>query len=137
MYPFPGPVPPYNNPPIMPLNFRPREFFISAISLGQTTTITTTVNHNYVIGNLIRLLIPVGFGSRGLNEVTGYVIAVPAPNQVTTNISSLGIDPFKPNVFTTQPQIVAVGDINTGAINANGPANTRPFIDGSFRNISN
>jgi hypothetical protein len=104
--------------------------------LGQTTTVTTTVNHNYVIGQLVRLIVPFRFGTRQLNEQEGYVITIPAPNQVVLNISSVGFDPFVPSNATTQPQIMAVGDINSGVQNATGRTNTGTFIPGSFINIS-
>ena len=52
------PTPPYQNPPIEPQFYQPSAFVISAITLGPQTTITTTVNNNYVIGQLCRLIIP-------------------------------------------------------------------------------
>lgn len=131
-----GPIALYSNYPIQPQNFQPSQFFISAIGLGINTTITTTVNMNYVIGQLCRLLIPFAFGCRLLDEQTGYVISIPAQNQVVLNINSVGIDPFTTSSINTKPQIVAVGDVNTGAINANGRAPTATFIAGSFENIS-
>ena len=132
-----GPQPLFNNPFIDPDNFQPSQFFISAVSLGVTTTITTTTNLNYVVGQLVRLLIPYGFGCRQLNRRTGLVLSVPSPNQVIINIdSSQNVDPFKTNTLTTQPQIMAIGDINTGQVNANGPSVEAIFIPGSFVNIS-
>ena len=132
-----GPIPPYNNPPIESQYFQPSQFFISNISLGINTTITTTANMNYVIGQSVRLLIPPLSGCRQLNEITGNVIAIPASNQVVLNIdSSMNVDAFKTSTSPQQPQIIAIGDVNTGAINANGPSNTQTFINGSFINIS-
>lgn len=136
------PIPPYSNPPIEPQFFQPSQFVISAISMGATTTVTTAVNNNYVIGQLVRLLLPSKYGADGLNEQTGYVINIPAANQVTINIDSIGVDPFVsnptflPNQSKTPPQIVAVGEVNTGAINANGPAFASTIVPGSFINIS-
>lgn len=131
-----GPIALYNNVPIEPQFYQPSQFFISAITLGQTTTVTTSVNNNYVIGQLCRLLIPNGWGSRGLNEQTGIVISLPAANQVELNINSIGVNPFINIGFPTKPQIVAVGDYNSGSINANGRSPTATFIPGSFENIS-
>lgn len=135
--PFPGPTPPYNNPPIHPEYFKPRLFFISAIAEGETTVITTTLNMDYVIGQLVRLLIPRNCGSREFNGVEGYVIEIPSPNQVTLNINSIGFNPFILAAnSTTKPQIIAVGDVNTGAINPYGRIHNKAYIPGSFRNIS-
>lgn len=137
-----GPVPPYSNPPIEPQFFQPSRFVISAISLGSTTIITTAVNQNYVIAQLVRLLIPSKYGCRGLNEQTGYVISIPAPNQVELDINSNGIDPFissptfLPFQSQTPPQIVAVGDNNSGIISSTGRVTPTNNIPGSFINIS-
>jgi|GEM_PF-542850 len=237
------PIPAFQNPPIQPGNFQPRVFVISNIVLGQTTTVTTTLDLNFVIGQLCRLLIPNGYGSRGLNEQLGYVIQPPnnsavflsqtpadgtgsysdnlltpfvtddpnafllpgsvkfyfdylgpdetlyvddgqgimnyvsgtftissgtidyesgaisftftvaPPNltsakssfaynlgtytdRVTLNINSMGIDPFINASLSMQPQIVAVGDINTGFLNATGRIYPSTTIPGSFKNIS-
>lgn len=131
-----NPTPIYSNPPIEPQFYQPSQFFISAISLGQTTTVTTTVNNNYVVGQLVRFVIPQANGTRQLNEQPGYVINVPAPNQVVVNINSSLYDIFQTSTQPTQPQILAIGNINSGDINASGNLNTGTFIPGSFINIS-
>ena len=131
-----GPIALYNNVPIEPQFYKPRAFFITALSLGETTTVTTSVDQDYVIGQLCRLIIPNGWGSRKLNEQLGYVISIPAPNQVVLNINSQEVNPFINAGFPTRPQILAVGDINNGDINTHGRSPTKTFIPGSFRNIS-
>jgi hypothetical protein len=131
-----GPTPPYNNPPIEPQYYLPSVFFISAVALGQVTTITTSVEHNYVIGQLVRLIIPFSYGCRQLNERQGYVVAVPSANQVLLDINSIGSDPFVSGFGTTMAQILAIGDVNTGAQNAFGRVNNGTFIPGSFIDIS-
>lgn len=137
-----GPIAPYNNPPIEPQFYQPSQFFISNITFGQTTTVTTSVNHNYVIGQLIRLLFPSKYGCGQLNEQTGYVISIPAANQVTINLYSVGTDAFiasptfLPFQSQTPPQIVAVGENNSGQINNSGRVNIKTYIPGSFQNIS-
>jgi hypothetical protein len=131
------PIPPFQNLPIEPQNYQPRQFFISAIGLGVLTTVTTTTNHNYVVGQLVRLLIPYYSGSRQLNEQTGYVISVPANNQVLINLnSSQNVDPFITTSNPTQPQIIAVGDTNNGIISTTGRNLPTTAIPGSFINIS-
>lgn len=133
----PGPTPPYNNPPIEPENYQPSKFDISTISLGQTTTVTATEDMNYVIGQLVRLLIPSSFGCTQLNGQQGYVISIPASNQVVLSIdSSRNVDAFTSSSAATQPQILAIGDINTGVQNSSGRSSAGTYILGSFINIS-
>jgi hypothetical protein len=135
---FIGPIAPERNPPINPQYFVPRAFFISALTLGPTTTVTTSVNHNYVIGQEVRLLIPETFGSYQLNEQHGLVVLIPAPNQVVVTIDSRLANTFVPTPAygPTLPQIIAIGDQNSGPINASGRSPTGTFIPGSFINIS-
>lgn len=132
-----GPVPPENNPPINPQYYEPSRFQIAAIGLGSSTLVTTTVDHNYVLGQLVRLLIGQTNGSIQLNEVPGYVINIPAANQVVLNIYSSNANPFIPATSSSQsiPQIIAIGDINTGNVNM-GRTNNGLSPPGSFINIS-
>lgn len=131
------PIPAYQNVPIQPQFYQPSRFQISNVVLGQTTTVTTTTNMNYVIGNLIRLLIPPQFGCYELNEAKGYILSLPAANQVEIAIdSSRNVSTFTSATVSNQPQIIAIGDINTGAQNANGRVNMNLNIPGSFLNIS-
>lgn len=131
-----GPIAPYSNVPIQPQNFEPRKFDISGITLGSTTTVTTILDMDYVIGQGVRLIIPPGYGSRELNEIQGFVIAIPAPNQVNLNINSIGSNSFINAGLPNKAQILAIGDVNTGQLNENGPRQIKPWIPGSFRNIS-
>lgn len=130
------PIPPYQNVPINPQYYSPRQYFISDITQGPTTIVTTSVDNDYVIGQLVRLIIPYESGIRGLNGRQGYVISLPAADQVEIDINSVGLDPFTTSTARTQPQILAIGDVNNGQVNANGPFVTQDFIPGSFINIS-
>lgn len=134
----PGPIAPENNPPINAEFYQPSMFFISDITLGPTTTITTSVNHNYVVGQIIRVLITEFYGTWQISEQQGLVIEIPAANQVTVTIDSTNANAFiaNPPFGPTIPQIVAVGDQNSGQINQNGRNNNVTFIQGSFINIS-
>ena len=132
-----GPIAPESNPPINPQYYAPSKFFISNITLGQTTTITTTEDVNYDIGQQVRLIIPPSFGCRQLNEAQGYVLSIPMPDQVVVSINSLrNVDQFTSSSAPTQPQILPIGDINSGIVNANGRNYITTFIPGSFINVS-
>ncbi len=132
------PIPAYSNPPIEPQFYQPSRFVISAISLGYTTLVTTSVPNNYVIGQEVRLLIPVTYGSYQLNERRGYVLSLPSSSQVELNIDSLvNVNEFvsgTDNINT--PQIIAIGDVNSGNTNNQGRINNITFVPGSFINIS-
>jgi hypothetical protein len=137
-----SPMPPPFNPSInLPINaqyYQPSVFDISALTLGVSTTVTTSVNHNYVIGQTIRLHIPAACGSYQLSGQQGQVISIPAADEVVVNINSTQANAFIPNPpdAPTLPQICAIGDVNSGSINSSGRSNTGTFVPGSFINIS-
>ena len=132
----PGPIALYRNLPIEAQYYKPSRFVISAIGLGATTLITTTVALNYVVGQVVRFIIPLTFGTRQLNEQQGVVTQVPSANQVVVAINSLNYNPYIASSATTPAQIMAIGDVNSGHINPFGPYHTFPYIPGSFINIS-
>lgn len=131
------PIPLYQNLPIQSYYFVPSQFFISAVTLGPQTTVTATIDMNYVIGQQVRLMIPASFGCFQLNGLTGYVISIPSTNQVTIDInSSVGVDAFVLSSDITRAQILAIGDINTGFTSTTGPIIPLVTVPGSFINIS-
>jgi hypothetical protein len=131
------PIPAYQNTPIQDYFYIPSRFIISAIDLGVVTTVTTTTNMNFVIGQEIRLFIPANCGSYQLNQKTAFVVGIPNTNQVVLEIdTSTNVNPFIAIYGITQPQIIAVGDVNTGVTNSQGNRNNGTTIPGAFKNIS-
>ena len=135
-YPYPGPIALYNNLPINANFYEPSQYFIEDITLGQTTTVTTTEDHNYVVGQQCRLIIPKQNATIQLNGKTGYVISISTSNSVVLNIDSVGYNNFETSSYRTQPQIVAIGDANSGLTNSLLSTNVSTNVPGSFINIS-
>ena len=133
-------IAPQRNPPINPQYYKPKRFVIQNIVLGKDTLITFTTQHDYVVGQLVRVLIPQVYGCRQLNKQQAYVFAIPTPTQILINFNSLVGDPFIaiPPLSRDLPQVVPIGDVNTGYISSNGPNVTldQLGISGSFKNIS-
>jgi len=126
----------YNNVPIMANYYAPNFFYIASINIGPKTLVTTTTNHNYVVGQLVRLLIPEDNGCYQLNEQTAYVINIPSSTEVLLDLNSGQANAFIATSNPNQPQILAIGDVNTGATNYNGLKNQSITVPGSFINIS-
>lgn len=115
---------------LYPYIYFPGSTFISAITLGTTTTIDTTSAHNFRVGQEVAFRIPTAWGTTQLNSlpntltpgspVYGYVIAVTDYNTIVVNIDSSAYTAFNSNPTVASvpglsyPQIVAVGDVNTG-----------------------
>jgi hypothetical protein len=118
----------------------PGDIFISSITLGATTTIETTTQHNYVVGQEVAFRIPsipgAGsppvWGTTQLNSlpnvkipgspIYAYVIQVIDMTTFVVNINSTSYTAFNVNlpfasyVGEKWPQVVAVGDVNTGGV---------------------
>lgn len=116
------PIPPYSNLPIESQFYQPSRYVISGITLGQTTIVTTSVDHDYVIGQQVRLLIPAVFGSYQLNEAFGYVISIPTTSSVEVNIVSTNA-----NAFIASPYTATITNI-TQALSAVVTANNSFFV---------
>lgn len=117
---------------LYPYLYFPGQTFISAITTGATTTIDTTSAHNFVVGQEVAFRIPSQWGTTELNSlpntltpgspVYGYVVTVTDYNTVVVNIDSSAYTAFNSNQTVASvpglsyPQIVAVGDVNTGGV---------------------
>jgi len=119
-------------PVLYPYLYEPGVSYIQGISTtNNVVTVVTTAPHNYVIGQEIAFRIPSVWGSSALNSLPDvsipgspiyyYVASVPTSTSftLTTNPSY--------NTFTTNvpvasvsgltfPQVVAVGDVNSGGV---------------------
>ena len=137
-----------------PFLYLPGVCFISSIVNGSTTTVTTTVENNYVLGQQVGFRIPPAWRESQLNynnnipgsPLYGYVSEIISPTEFVCTIDSSSFSQFNTNVpfgvysGLSFPQVVAVGDINTGGLQYNGsqlyPSSTvnGPAISGAFLN---
>lgn len=117
---------------LYPYLYFPGVSIISAITTGSTTTIDTTSAHNFVVGQEVAFRIPSSWGTTQLNSlpnstipgspIYGYVVSVTDYNTVVVNINSTAYTAFNSNQTVADvpglsfPQIVAVGDVNTGGV---------------------
>jgi hypothetical protein len=136
---------------LYPFLYLPQDNVISAITLGATTTVATTMYHNFVVGQEIAFRIPPQWGTTQLNSlpntiipgspVYGYVVSLTDNWTFVVNINSTNYTAFNTNPATpsivglTYPQVLAVGDVNTGGnqITATSPLYPPP----SFPTVTN
>lgn len=133
------PIPVYQNVPIHAEYYQPSVFVIARIFRGVTTLVETTLATNFVVGQEIRLLIPPQFGSIELNGKTGFVLSFNSPTIMEVSIdSSRNVTQYNSSAVATiqNPQVAAIGDVNTGVTNRTGLRDQGTFIPGSFINIS-
>jgi hypothetical protein len=103
--------------------FQPSMRLIAAITNANPAVVTTTINHQYITGTIVRLDIPPSFGMQQANQLTGTII-VTGNTTFTINIDTTQ---FAPYIAPTLPvpllnsygQCVPIGetaDILTAAV---------------------
>lgn len=130
---------------LFPALYAPGVAFVGAVTRGATTTVTTTSPNNFSVGQEVAFRIPQVYGTVELNSlpnilipgspVYGFVTQVNSSTQFVVNINSTAFTAFNTNVpFATAvvggltfPQVVAVGDANSGSLMTN-------FISPAFYN---
>lgn len=138
---------------LYPFLYLPGVNYIEAITLGATTTIVTTTPHNYVVGQEIAFRIPNPWGTIELNSlpnvtipgspIYGYVISVTDNQTFVCNINSSSYSAFVTDQTVASvpglnfPQVVAVGDVNTGgeSIYSGSPLYPSPLFPTSTNRI--
>lgn len=115
---------------LFPFLYVPEDNVITAITLGNTTTIQTSMYHNFEVGQEVAFRIPNQWGTTQLNSlpnvvipgspIYGYVVSITDNWTFVVNINSSAFTAFTTNIAVanvpglTFPQVVPVGDVNTG-----------------------
>ncbi len=73
--------------------FQPSMRIITAITNAAIASVTTSFNHNYVTGTIVRLVIPLGFGMQQANDLYAPII-VKTPTTFDIAIDTSTFDPF-------------------------------------------
>lgn len=139
---------------LYPFLYAPEENVVAAITTGATTTIVTTMYHNFEVGQEIAFRIPTAYGTTQLNSlpnvlipgspVYGYVTSITDNWTFVCSINSTGFTAFNSNQpFANYPglqfpQVVAVGDVNTGGnvITATSPLYPSPQFPTSTNRVA-
>jgi hypothetical protein len=128
---------------LYPYLYAPGVAVISALSYGTTTTVTTSAPNNFVLGQQVAFHIPSAWGPTQFNStasnvnsltpgspIYGFVTAINSTTQFVVNITSTSYTTFSTSGITvaqvkaglSPPQVVAVGDVNTGGVQYSGGA---------------
>ena len=109
--------------------FQPAMRIVSAITNASPAAITTTFDHDYRSGDIIRLRVPPGFGMTQANKLKG-TITVTADTAFTIDIDTIRFDTFSaPVVFPEDKQsaqCVPVGEVNSSLLSA--VQNVLPYV---------
>ena len=123
---------------LYPFLYAPGVSYIEAITTGATTTVVTTAPHNFVVGQEIAFRIPSLWGTVELNSLPNssipgspvyyYVTSVTNSTTFVCNAVSTGFTAFTTNQTVASvpglsfPQVLAVGDVNSGGVAYSGGA---------------
>lgn len=98
--------------------YRPRRYFVTAITAANPAVITVSVAHNYLVGDRIKVHCPAAFGMVEIDGLEANITAVTA-STITTDINSAAFTAF---AFPTSaiaaagvsfPHVVPVGEVAT------------------------
>jgi hypothetical protein len=92
--------------------FQPARRIISAITNANPAAVTTTFDHDYFTGDIVRLIIPVGFGMTQADELVGEV-TVTGDDTFTINIDTTKFDSFSDPSNGRVAQVIPVGEVNS------------------------
>jgi hypothetical protein len=123
---------------LYPFLYLPQDNVVSALTLSATTTVVTTMYHNFLAGQEIAFRIPSAWGTVQLNSlpnilipgqpIYGYITSVTDNWTFVVNINSTAYTAYTANQTIasvpglTFPQVLSVGDVNTGGEPYNGGA---------------
>ena len=99
-------------------NFQPALRLITALTIAENATVTTSFDHDYLIGLIVRILVPNEFGMIQVNKEVGTIIEVPTDDTFVIDIDTRGFDTFivpdPEEWFINEfPSVVPVGEINS------------------------
>lgn len=110
-------VPSYSPP--FPV-FQPAMRVITNITNSFPATVTTSINHQYIVGTIVRLNVQPEFGMVQANQKVGTILSVPTTNTFTIDIDTTYFDPFvtptipapPPQLAYQSPFVTAIGEDN-------------------------
>jgi len=95
--------------------FQPAMRIISGITNANPALVTTTFDHDYITGEILRLNIPAGYGMEQANQLYAPII-VTSPTTFTIAIDTILFDTFIiPSTFPDDrqyAQVTPIGEIN-------------------------
>lgn len=95
--------------------FQPAMRIIAGITNSFPALVTTTLDHQYLSGLIVRIRVPRGFGMQQINELTGTIVVTGATTfDIDINTIDFDVFTFPPvsPLYTTCAQVVPVGELN-------------------------
>jgi hypothetical protein len=92
--------------------FQPANRQVTAITNADAALVTTSFDHNYIVGTIVRFFIPNGYGMDQLHLQQGAILTVPTTDTFTVDIDTRDYTPFAVPASPTQyAQVTAIGEV--------------------------
>lgn len=93
--------------------FQPAMRIVTAITKANPAAVTTSFDHDYITGEIVRFYIPDTFGMRQMNGLSG-TITVTASDTFTVDIDTTYFDTFAvPSSNVQYAQVLPIGEVNS------------------------
>ena len=100
--------------------YQPAMRIISNITNDFPAQVTTTFNHNYITGLIVRLIVPIGYGMVQANQLSGSII-VTGDTTFTIDIDTRYFSPYTTPSSPDDlqyPQSVPFGEVNSSLLSS-------------------
>jgi uncharacterized membrane protein len=92
--------------------FQPANRLVTAITQADAALVTTSFDHDYIIGTIVRFFIPNGYGMDQLDLQTGAILTIPTSTTFTVDIDTRDYNAFMVPASPQQfAQVTAIGEI--------------------------
>jgi hypothetical protein len=121
---------PANNGAVATPLYQPAMRVITNITNATVPTVTTSFAHNYTSTDIIRIVIPSGFGMSQINGLVSPIV-VTGPTTFTISINTLNFDAFSDPNNGQFAQSIAMGENSStiyGATMNTAPSYIRYFV---------
>lgn len=98
--------------------YQPSMRLVSMITNAANAVITTSFDHGYLVGLIVRVYVPSEFGMVQAHQMVGEVISVPSTSTCTIDVDTSNFDTFvfpdpEPWYINDYPMLVPIGEINS------------------------
>lgn len=103
--------------------FQPAMRLITALTNAEQAVVTTSFDHDYLAGLIVRLNIPDQYGMYQVDQLVGEIVEVPSSDTFTIDIDTRGYDAFvvpapEPWYQNDYATVVPVGEENASLAQA-------------------
>ena len=103
--------------------YEPAMRLVTSITNAEQATVTTSFDHDYLAGLIVRFVVPDAYGMKQLSTMTGQILTVPTTDPFTIDIDTIAFDTFinvgVPTWYLNKTaQVVPVGEINSSLAQA-------------------